>query len=49
MLSDNKDKISDQLWFDLVEQRIEDIKKISKHTNMTPDWSVVDTRTNITL
>jgi hypothetical protein len=49
MLSDNKDRISDQLWFDLVEQRIEDVKKLSNYTKLAPNWNVVDTQKNIVL
>lgn len=49
MLSDNKDKVSDQLWFDLVEQRIEDVKKIASYTGLNPNWSVVDIQKNIKL
>jgi hypothetical protein len=47
MLSDNKDKISDQLWFDLAEERIKDIKKIQDWANIPPDWSKVDTQIGI--
>lgn len=49
MLSDNKDKISDQLWFDLVEERINDVNKLSKYMNLTPDWSKVDTQKGVKL
>lgn len=44
MLSDNHDKISDKLWYDLVDERIEAVNKLSKYLNMSPDWSKVDTR-----
>lgn len=47
MLSDNKDRISDQLWFDLTQERINDIKKISEYMKVEPDWSVVDTEQNV--
>jgi hypothetical protein len=49
MLSDNKDRVSDQLWFDLVEQRIQDIQKIAAYTGIDPNWSVVDTQKNVVL
>jgi len=44
MLSDNNDKISDKLWYSLVNERIDAVKKISKYLDMKPDWSKVDTR-----
>lgn len=43
MLSDNKDKISDQLWFDLSEERIKDVIKLQNYLNKQADWSKVDT------
>jgi hypothetical protein len=43
MLSDNKDKISDKLWYELTDQRVEDVKKLSKYLKIEPDWSKVDT------
>ena len=49
MLSDNKDRISDQLWFDLVEERIKDVKKISEHIKIAPNWNVVGVERNIKL
>ena len=36
-------KISDKLWYDLVQERINDVKKISRYLGKNPDWSVVDT------
>ena len=39
----DKDKISDKLWHDLVQERINDVNKISKYLNILPDWSKVDT------
>jgi len=36
-------KISDKLWFDLVDERVKDVKLLSKYLQQTPDWSVVDT------
>jgi hypothetical protein len=42
MLSDNKDKISDELWHSLKDERIKDVEKISKYLNIEPDWSKVD-------
>lgn len=44
MLSDNKDRISDQLWFDLTDQRIEAVNKLAEYLKMEPDWTTVDTR-----
>ena len=35
-------KISDKLWYDLVQERIDDVKMIAKYLNTQPDWSVVD-------
>lgn len=49
MLSDNKDKISDQLWFDLAGERINDVNKLSKYMNINPDWSKVDTQLGVKL
>ena len=43
MLSDGKDKISDKLWYDLTEERIEDVRKLSAYLNQAPDWSKVET------
>ena len=42
MLSDNNDKISDELWHSLKPERIKDIKTISKYLNIEPNWNVVD-------
>jgi hypothetical protein len=42
MLSDNKDKISDNLWYTLRPQREKDVEKLSKYLNIKPDWSKVD-------
>jgi hypothetical protein len=36
-------KVSDKLWYDLVNERIKDVKLISKFVNQPPNWSVVDT------
>ena len=36
-------KISDKLWHDLVNERINDVKKMSEYLNIKPDWSKVDT------
>ena len=36
-------KISDQLWHDLVDERIKDVKTLSEYLKQKPDWSVVDT------
>jgi hypothetical protein len=45
MLSDNKDRISDKLWFELSRERKQDVEKISQYLNIAPDWEKVDTRT----
>ena len=37
-------KISDKLWYDLVEERIKDVKTISNYMEVKPDWSKVDTQ-----
>lgn len=37
-------KISDKLWYDLVQERINDVKKVASYLNVTPDWSKVDTK-----
>jgi hypothetical protein len=42
MLSDNNDKISDNLWKKLLPQLKQDISKLGKYLNMSPNWSVVD-------
>jgi hypothetical protein len=42
MLSDNKDIISDQLWHDLVKDRVENVEKLGKYLNIEPNWQVVD-------
>ena len=42
MLSDNKDKISDELWHSLKNERIADVDKLAKYLNIEPDWSKVD-------
>jgi len=39
----DSNKISDQLWYDLVDERIKDVKLLSKYLKLEPDWSVVDT------
>lgn len=36
-------KISDQLWHSLVNERIKDVKLMSSYLNIKPNWSVVDT------
>lgn len=47
MLSDDKDTISDQLWFDLAQERIDDVKKIADYINIDPNWDVVDTEIGV--
>lgn len=34
---------SDQLWHDLVDERIKDAKKLSQYIGIEPDWSKIDT------
>lgn len=36
-------KISDKLWYDLVDERVKDVKLLSDYLNLKPDWSKVDT------
>lgn len=36
-------KISDKLWFDLVQERINDVKKLAEYLQLQPNWNVVDT------
>ena len=43
MATADKDKISDKLWHDLVQKRIDDVKLVANYINVTPDWSKVDT------
>ena len=40
----DKDKVSDKLWHDLVDERIKDVQKLSNYLGIEPDWSVVDTQ-----
>lgn len=49
MLSDNKDRISDQLWFDLAPERINDINKLAEYLGLEPNWSIVDTNIGLKL
>jgi hypothetical protein len=35
-------KISDKLWFDLVDERIKDVWKLEDYLKMKADWSTVD-------
>ena len=37
-------KISDKLWHDLVEERINDVTKLSRYLNIQPNWQMVDTQ-----
>jgi hypothetical protein len=39
-------KISDKLWHDLVEERINDVTKLSRYLNIQPNWQMVDTQRN---
>lgn len=43
MLSDNKDKISDQMWIKLAKDRINDVEKLERYLKIDPNWVVVDT------
>lgn len=36
-------KISDKLWYELKNERVNDVHKLSKYLNQAPDWSKVDT------
>lgn len=36
------DKISDKLWKSLVNERVNDVKKLAAYIEVTPDWSKVD-------
>lgn len=38
----DSNQISDKLWHDLVNERIKDVKLISKFVNQIPNWNVVD-------
>lgn len=42
MLSDNHDRISDQLWHDLASERVAAVEKLGKYLNIDPDWTKVD-------
>ena len=42
MLSDNHDKISDKLWYELTPERVKDVKKLAEYLNLTPEWKYVD-------
>jgi hypothetical protein len=35
-------KISDQLWYNLVDERVKDVKLLSEYLKLEPNWSVVD-------
>lgn len=37
-------KISDQLWHDLVDERIKDVETLEAYLKIEPDWSKVDTQ-----
>lgn len=39
----DENKISDQLWYDLVDERVKDVKLLSQYLQQKPNWSVVDT------
>jgi len=43
MLSDQHDRKSDALWYELVDERIADVKKLSEYLKLEPDWEKVDT------
>lgn len=41
--ADGPEKLSDKLWYKLTKERINDVEKLSKYLDITPDWSKVDT------
>lgn len=41
--NENNQSISDPLWNSLVQERINDVKKIGEYLNMEPNWDIVDT------
>ena len=42
MLSDNHDRISDKLWYELTPERVKDVKTLSQYLNLQPEWKYVD-------
>ena len=38
---------SDNLWHQMVDERIEDVRKLSAYLKQEPNWSVVDTGNKI--
>lgn len=42
MAQADTDKVSDKLWYELVDERIKDVEKLGKYLKMEPDWSKVD-------
>jgi hypothetical protein len=45
----DKGKISDNLWNGLVNERVNDVKKLSNYLNIQPNWRVVETEGAINL
>jgi hypothetical protein len=44
MAEADANKISDRMWYDLVDERVKDVKILSRYLNIKPDWSKVDTK-----
>lgn len=42
MAQADTNKVSDKLWYELVDERIKDVEKLGKYLKMEPDWSKVD-------
>lgn len=49
MATADVNKISDQLWHSLVDERIKDVRLLSSYLDILPDWSAVDTNGASTL
>jgi hypothetical protein len=44
MAAADANKISDKLWYDLVDERINDVKLLSEYLKIEPNWTEVDTK-----
>lgn len=42
MAQADTNKVSDKLWYELVDERIKDVEKLGKYLKQEPDWSKVD-------
>lgn len=42
MAQADTNKVSDKLWYELVDERIKDVKKLGNYLKQEPDWSKVD-------